>query len=337
MRRADPSPPAAGRSGRRTGGDAVWVAVTSTHLMLGHQFAREAGRRLRFADVAHCDLAAWGAILGAPVRPFALRMLVGPLVAAAARALRGRASGPVLYLPHLSALIFRRRQLWVLRVLQRLSLVGYYDDGMAAVSTAGILWRDGLVPVAPERLISWDYAFLPPLPGATRLSVRDSHAVLSRRFAGAVAAPPAPAPPGGDPAGRVLVIASKWLDRDALMAALPADVGDVVYVPHYRAAKNDEFLMRHARVWRPHPNLELALPGVVGGYGRCFFGVTSTIFYVLEAVRGAGAAVETVFVPLVDVAGAAYPGEARDFLERLRTYEADVRIAFPGTAAAPPA
>lgn len=335
MSRARASRPAAGRRDPDPGHDAVWVAVTFVHLMLGYQYSRETGRRLQFADVGHCDLGCWSRALAMPVPRFSLRSLVRPLAAGMARLLRGQKMQPILYLPHLSGMIFRRRHLWLLRLLQRLSLIEYFDDGMSSVSTAGVLWRDRLIPVPPDRLITWDYTFLPRASGTRRVSVRENHADLAARFRpdhDPESAGLPPSPRTGATPERLLVIASKCLDWDALcttsLATTP--LHDVVYVPHYREHKNNDFLQRHACVWKPHPNLEIALPGRIGAFSRCYFGVTSTVFYVLEALRAAGMTVDTVFVPTIDVERCAFPAEARDFLDRLGAYADEFRFILPG-------
>ncbi len=253
---------------------------------------------------------------------------VAPSVAASIFWALRRRRVPALYTPHLSPLIFSAREILVLRILERLSLVEYFDDGMALTSQRGILWKQGYIRSKPDQLLGWDYSFLPWREANRCASVIASYETLGSIFCQARLGRPCHFQRQTSPTERYdVVMASKWLDTDKYLSDHHApSTRKIIYIPHYRDHKNCEALMGMAILWEPQPNLELGLPAAMVSIERCYFGVSSSIFYVLEVLLKQQAQIDTEFIPLLNLEAADYPEEGVDFLDGLKHYAQWFRI-----------
>jgi hypothetical protein len=129
-----------------------------------------------------------------------------------------------------------------------------------------------------------------------------------------------------------LLIASKWLSWDGLDRLNPFDnVSEFIYVKHYRKSKNNYLYEKLIVNWDPVPNLELSLPSNISSFSHCYFGVTSTILFVLDVLLHSPSVIETIFVPLINVDSCDYPEEATDFIKALMFYSARLNIDFSGS------
>jgi len=216
----------------------------------------------------------------------------------------------------------------VLRILERLSLVEYFDDGMALTSQRGILWKQGYIRSQPGQLLGWDYSFLPWREANRCASVMASYETLGSIVCKARQDRAGHFHEQTPPTGSYdVVMASKWLDTDKYLSDHhEPSTRKTIYIPHYRDHKNCEALMGMAILWEPKPNLELALPAALGQIGRCYFGVTSSIFYILEVLLKQQARINTEFIPLLNLEAADYPEEGVDFLDRIKHYSQWFRI-----------
>jgi hypothetical protein len=299
-----------------------WICVNSSHFMLGYQYGKEHGLSIRFWHVGQSNFRPWSSVLGICINRVTTQDLLFILIVSIGSAVLPFVK-PHIYVPHLSLYIFSPFQLKILKVLQRLSAITYFDDGMTAVSIRGILWREKLIQLARGQLISWNYSFLPSALTFSRASALQSYHDLCNYFFvnhvdGKVCSPQFRDKLLDRPTS--LVIASKWMNWTALKGYYEKLDFKSIYVPHYRASKNNKYFADVSIQWDPYPNLELNLPMIISEIDYCFFSVTSSVFYVLEVLRGLNQQVNTRFIPVIDAASADYPDEVEDFILALRSY-----------------
>lgn len=261
-------------------------------------------------------------VTGECISAFAITDLIVPAFAGLVRKMINKEARSV-YIPHLSKMMFSELQYRVIQILQYLGLVGYFNDGMVSVSLNGILWSNGLIHQSVSDIIKWNYSFLSLSEKASAVSPvktylswqvsRQKTDYKSKDFSGRVSL--------HSGSTSVLVIASKWINWLAVKrAVLNHAEAQIVYIPHYQNHKNDKGLVSISSVWKPYPNIELALPQQINNYFYCYFGVTSSILYVLEILKTLGVDSFTHFIPAIDHDSCNYKGEAEDFMSCLQVY-----------------
>lgn len=311
----------------------IWVLGNSNHLMLGLEYAKQTNIKLSYSEKGDANLDYWRHSLRISVTKYCSRKLLFPLLRHFFFRILFQVENPILYLPHLSRHIFSSNQLLLLKFISKLDIISYYDDGMTLVSSSGVLWKDNLLPIEQHRLIGWNYAFRGSSCPERSVSIASAYAGLTKSFSvsSLVNMPNFHEPCESSHCGKKkLIIASKWLDWNALDRLNPLDnPTEYCYIKHYRPSKNNVLYEKLIPNWDAVPNLELSLPSSILSFSHCYFGVTSTILFVLDVLLDSSLLIETIFVPLIDTNSCDYPGEAADFIEALRPYSDRLNIYIP--------
>lgn len=312
----------------------IWILGNSNHLMLGLEYAKQTSIKLRYSEKGDADLDYWRYSLRVSITKYYSRKLILPLLRSFLSGILLQKKRPVLYLPHLSKHIFSSNQLFLLRLISNLDIISYYDDGMTLVSRSGILWKDKLLPTEQCRLIGWNYAFRGSSCPELSVSIASAYASLTKSFSLASLPCNAIIHEPCDPSylKKKLLIASKWLDWDALDRLNPlGNPTEYCYVRHYRQSKNNPIYENSIASWDAAPSLELTLPSNISSFSHCYFGVTSTILFVLDVLLllDYSSLIDTKFVPLINVSSCEYPEEAADFIKALRAYSDRFNIYLP--------
>jgi hypothetical protein len=161
----------------------IWVIVNSNHLMLGFEYANQTSIKLNFSEKGDTDLNYWNRSLRLSPTKFGLRMLIFPILRWVCSRILCRQVKPILYTPHLSKHLYSSTQLFLLRIISKFKLISYYDDGMALVSSSGVLWKDNLLPIPRHELIGWNYAFRGKSYPQPSLSIALAYSSLVKYFA----------------------------------------------------------------------------------------------------------------------------------------------------------
>jgi len=313
----------------------MWVLGNSNHLMLGLEYAKQTNIKLRYSEKGDADLNFWQRSLGVSVTIYFSYKLVFPAIRCFFSRILLRKKLPILYLPHLSKHIFSSSQLLLLRLASKYDMISYYDDGMTLVSSAGILWKDNLLPIEQCRLIGWNYTFRHSSSHELSVSIASAYKSLIKSFA--ISSFPSGSK-NHEPydislyGKKKLLIASKWLDWDALDRLNALDnPTEYCYVKHFRQSKNNLLYEKNIVNWDASPNLELSLPSNISSFSYCYFGVTSAILFVLDVLLllKSPLTIETIFVPLINVSSCEYPEEAADFIKALMSYSHRLNICLP--------
>lgn len=301
--------------------------------MLGIEYGKLKNIKLRYSEKGDAGLDYWRHSLRISVTKYCSWMLILPLLRYFFFCALSQRRKSILYLPHLSKHIFSGSQLLLLRTISNLGIISYYDDGMTLVSGSGILWKDNLIPTQQCRLIGWNYAFRGNSCPELCVPIAPAYNSLIKSFS--VSSFPDMSKiyesDGVRHSGKKsLIIASKWLNWDALNRLNPLDnPAEYCYVKHYRQSKNHILYERIMPNWDPVPNLELSLPSSISSFSHCYFGVTSTILFVLDVLLDVSTKVDTIFIPLITLNSCDYPDEAADFIKALRAYSDRLNILIP--------
>lgn len=310
----------------------IWVLVNSNHLMLGLEYARQINTKVSFSDIGDTDLSHWRQSLRISITRYCSRSLILPILRHLLSRILWQKRKPILYAPHLSMSLFSRSQLSLLRFISKLDLISYYDDGMTLVSNSGILWKENLLPTEQRRLIGWNYTFRGCACPELCVSIASAYSSLAKSFAiSRFTYQSIKYEPYNNLGGKRLIIASKWLDWEALdkLNTLDNPV-EYCYVKHYRQSKNNLLYEKVIDNWDAAPNLELSLPSNISSFSHCYFGVTSTILFVLDVLLHSSSTIKTMFVPLIDKNSCDHPEEAEDFMKALSAYSDRLNIDLPG-------
>jgi hypothetical protein len=304
--------------------------------MLGLEYAKQTNTKLSYSGKGDTDLNCWNRSLGVSITKYCSRMLIMPMLKSVSYCIHSHKVKPILYTPHLSKHLYSPNQLLLLHIVSKLGLIFYYDDGMTLVSGSGILWEDNLLPIEQRELIGWNHAFRGRSSPELSISIASSYSSLVKSFAVSTFSHHSQ---NHVPCNycclpkRKLIIASKWLDWDALDRLNPrSNPTEYCYVKHYRQSKNNLLYEKLIANWDPVPNLELSLPSNISSFSHCYFGVTSTILFVLDVLLllDSPSIIETIFVPLINVSSCDYAGEAADFIKALRSYSGRLKVNLPG-------
>lgn len=291
--------------------------------MLGLEYSRQLRVGLSYVKTNDSDLDFWKSTLNVEVSKYSSSMLILPILASLLARILGQDKWPVLYVPHLSKSIFTQNQLFVLQLVLKFDLISFYDDGMALISSSGILWKRGFLPCEQNELIGWRYSFQKNSRPLKTVSISSAYTHLVNSLGLTNSLNDSMNPEGahsffGD---KRLIIASKWIDWDALDRLEPlANSSRYYYVNHYRESKNNPLYAQALSSWNAFPSLELSLPSRISTFSHCYFGVTSSIFFLLEVLLALQVPSDTVFVPIIALGSCEYPLEAADFLQALSSY-----------------
>ena len=215
-----------------------------------------------------------------------------------------------IFVPHISTAITDADGVRLLWRLYSLGLVHFYDDGMTAISSRTILYRDGFLPQgAPVDALN--YHWCSPSRVGTFSDLSLAHRALLRAFSGVdlpgIDSVEAFAHDGearsrfsSESGVTTIVLASKWMDYDALNAELlgsRVNPSDAIYIPHYNAIKDSPVLMATCTVRRCYfPELFLSRLFEIQRC-RLYYGVTSTAIYICELLhRGELSPFEPIFI-----------------------------------------
>jgi hypothetical protein len=300
--------------------------------MLGLEYAKQRNTKVSYSDIGDTDLNHWRQSLRISITRYYSRRLILPMLRHLLSRILWQKKKPVLYAPHLSMGVFSENQLSLLHFVSKLDLISFYDDGMTLVSNSGILWKDNLLPIEQCRLIGWNYAFRGSACPELCVSIASAHTSLVKSFAiSRFTYESINYEPYNYLGAKKLIIASKWLDWEALDRLNILDnPAECCYVKHYRQSKNNLLYEKSIANWDATPNLELSLPSNISSFSHCYFGVTSTILFVLDVLLHSSSTVKTIFVPLINKNSCDYPEEAVDFIKALRAYSDRLKIDFPG-------
>jgi hypothetical protein len=301
--------------------------------MLGLEYCRQTNTNLSYSEKGDADLNYWRETLRISVAKYQSSALILPLLRCFFSYILLEKKIPLIYLPHLSIHIFSKEQLLLLQFISKFDLISYYDDGMTLVSSAGILWKDNLLPIEQHKLIGWGYSFRGYCCSGNTVSIASAYRNLVKSFVLSDFPSQSQIHASNDSCllrKKKLIIASKWLDWDALDMLNPLDNPTAYcYVKHYRQSKNNLSYEKFITNWDASPNLELSLPSRISAFSHCYFGVTSTILFVLDVLLESSSLIETIFVPLININSCDYPEEAADFIQALRAYSDRLNIYLP--------
>jgi hypothetical protein len=274
----------------------IWVCSSKIHILFAA--TRSAGVTRKHIFIAPCSrfsgFSGFAGGLGLGHSHYSYSQLILRIALAL---LRGKKT--TVFVPHISLAIADRAGVRLLWLLKYLGLLHFYDDGMTAISSQTILHQSGFLPHTAY-LDAWNYHWRSPSRIGRFVDLSLAHRSLVRTFPG-IDLPCIDAadmsvhdcdvkPLISSESGitTTIILASKWLDYDALNAELSrsrTDISDVIYIPHYNDKKNSETLMATCRVQRCYfPELFLAR---LFEMQRCrlFFGVTSTSIYLCELLH----------------------------------------------------
>lgn len=242
--------------------------------------------------------------------------------------LRDPLSWPFVYVPFISPYLFPAKQYNLLRLLNKIGMVRFYDDGIGAMSLQTAPWKMNYITCSPEEMISWDYRFLwSTKQGKNMVSISQSYDFFVEQLVGPLeqCRPFADSQSDSAPAdGRKkdLIIASKWIDWSVVIDQVgEANVFTATYLPHCVSEKNNQFLLENAACWSEELPPELILPRVLNGFATVFFGVTSTVPYVIEVMLSMALPIHPLFVVAINDQQASSPGEAKDFTDKILYYQ----------------
>lgn len=285
----------------------IWICASKIHILFAA--TRSAGITRKHIFIAPCSrflgVSGFAGGLGLGHSYYSYSELILRIAVALFRGKRAK-----VFVPHISLAIADRAGVRLLWLLNDLGLLHFYDDGMTAISNQTTLYQDGFLPqVAP--LDAWNYHWCSPSRIGRFVDLSLAHRFLIRAFpgidlpcidAGDLSVHDCGARPliSGQSAITTIILASKWMDYDALIVELDrsrTDLSDVIYIPHYNDKKNSEALMATCRVQRCYlPELFLARLFEMQGC-RLFFGVTSTSIYLCELLhRGELAPFKPIFI-----------------------------------------
>jgi hypothetical protein len=241
--------------------------------------------------------------------------------------LRSPWARPVVYLPHLSPYLVKPKELALLKRLHRLGFVRFYDDGIGSMSMQTMIWQKKYITCEPGDLMSWDYRFLRAKKNRSNmLSIVQAYDFFGSHLQGQPAqqqdsdSPPLAVVPRA--AARALIISSKWIHWSSVLAMIGDDnLSTSTYLPHCVSHKNNQHLLETAAPWPYDLPPELVLPDILNDFQTIFFGVTSTVPFVIEAMLSMSLPIRPLFVVAIDFQLAEFPGEAEDFTEKIRYYQ----------------
>jgi hypothetical protein len=319
----------------------AWICASSVHFMLGVEFARQNQVQISCMVIHGSNLynlyySTFSRRIPHEIGLFRERPLLRYLLLSI---LRSPLSWPLVYVPFISPYLFPAKQYNLLRLLNRLGLIRFYDDGIGAMSLQTVPWRKKYISCSQDQLISWDYRFLcAGKPKQNMVSILHAYEFFSQHL---VDHPP---PDGSANHGQPLhandswkgdlIISSKWVDWSSVLAMVGKEnVSSATYLPHCVSHKNNQYLLENSVSWPYKIPPELVLPEVLNRYETVFFGVTSTIPFVIEVMLSLSLPVLPLFVLAIDYQQADSSGEAEDFTEKIRFYQQhhQLRLQVVGT------